>query len=143
MVGVQTLADAELEIKKGSKARAQASVTIPENQAGIQAEATLSTTDERERGAKFTADDEQIYAVQYRKISFDTFHPKDIDRAHLSTKQVWVSALKTRDNEDDQPPMIKVSLADEEWGEDFQLVSEDEAHLVLASTTTIESLNAD
>jgi hypothetical protein len=142
VVGIQIITDAMMDIGNKTSAKANASATLATGQPGADVQAKASANNTREGDTHFVAEDKQIFAIQYRKIVFDMFDPKDAEYAQLSTKQTWVSQLKTRDNDDGgQPPKIRVALGDEEPVEgDFHVVSVREGDYFVASSGTITSL---
>lgn len=65
----------------------------------------------------FVATGEQIYAVQYRKLKFDWFSSRKIDKSFLEQRNRWriVSAeLRTDDSDDEEDEdVLEVDLTDE------------------------------
>jgi hypothetical protein len=82
----------------------------------------------------FTAPGEQVYAIQYRKISFKWYWRKDIDKASLKESR-WLELGGVRgdgDEEDEEVIELLLSDLDTSGGDDNLLISEDggEAFLV-------------
>ena len=142
VVGMQTLADADINLGTAQKIDLEASVTVPEPTSGgsMNLNASGSVKDEKGRETAFTADGEQIYDIEVRKIKFGVFGAKEAENSQLSTKQVWLSTLRTRDSESDQPVQVQATLSDDEGGAGLIIVSEDDSGSVLASARTIEAI---
>jgi hypothetical protein len=93
VVGMQTVADAVLGLDSEQIRAAAAGLTVATPQPGLEVRAQASARSNNARDTQFTAENEQIYAVLYRKIHFDVFAAKDVSTAFLSTKQFWKGTL--------------------------------------------------
>jgi hypothetical protein len=88
VVGMQTLADADIKLGTARKIAAEASaeVTEPSSGGGVNLNISGNVKDETGRDTNFTADEEQIYDIEVRKIKFGLFGSKEAETSHLSTK---------------------------------------------------------
>ena len=121
-VGMQTLQDAEMELKgrKAQKEQAKASLQVSEIAAGspgpaVEVEGGHSTSWHRETG--FAAEGEQIYSIEYRKVQFRLLSSKDIDSGTLEEgsrwKIMWTMLGAPTIEQQDVKDMIEVSLGEE------------------------------
>jgi len=138
VVGLQTLADANIGTGSARGVGGTAGAPVAPGQPAADVEAKGTAMTQTERDVSFTADGEQIFAVEYCKIVLNPFRPTDIDQAHLSSRSRWQSRLKTRANQDDSLAVVQASLAAEEANENLGVVWDDGMTRILASSTTID-----
>ena len=124
VVGLQTIADAVFGLDSENVKAAATGLQLPTQQAGLDVEATASVQSARARDTQFHAQNEQIYAVQYRKIEFEILSPKDLQNSSLSTKQFWKTYLTTRGGTDeDQYTSVRLGEVDEGLDSGFEVIS--------------------
>ncbi len=120
IVGIQTLADASIDINESRASEAAAEVRPPTDQAGVEVQLEAHAKKAAKRETHFISEGEQIWAIQYRQIKLDSFLAKDPSQIHLSSNQQWVAMIKTRSTKG--TPIYTASLVDNDPGEDFQKV---------------------
>ena len=115
VVGYQTVCKVRFndQNKDSYKVDASAKARDPHTTQGV--EVSAKGTKSSNRGAKFRIDDEQIYSVQYRKVVWNFFSSKDVDKADLDENDFWVVSWKTRGNGEGTggDDVLKVSLSDD------------------------------
>lgn len=128
VVGYQTVCNARFnkEDKNSGQLDVSAKVTDPHTQAG--GEVSVAGKRALNQTARFNIKEEQIYAVQYRKIVWDLFSSKDTDKANLDDKSTWVVSWKVRGTSQETrvDEVLKVSLSEQEttFDEDLGLICE-------------------
>ncbi|KAI0378875.1 hypothetical protein F5Y04DRAFT_142121 [Hypomontagnella monticulosa] len=107
--GFRTLVDARVEQSSNRSADLEMSTAIPASLIAAAAgapiiiptidmdlSAGLTTYRISKETAKYTANGEQVFAVQYRKVRFSRFSAKRLDKAYLERGNRWHSLLQSR-----------------------------------------------
>ncbi|EYB21524.1 hypothetical protein FG05_04897 [Fusarium graminearum] len=108
--GFEALADANVSLAREDKTSLDMSVNVPSALLtaptgvpvpGLDVGAGVSVSRESSENVEYTAVGEQVFSIQYRKISFSWFSPHKVDKAHLEKGNRWVSCMSTRSGQGD------------------------------------------
>jgi hypothetical protein len=99
IVGFETLTDGVLTLNKSYGVTTGASVAVVVTGTPLDPGVGAEVAAGRERSLRITAMEEQVCAVQYRKVDFEWFRSRDLDRASLEKSSRWRIYWGTRDEE--------------------------------------------
>jgi hypothetical protein len=120
VTGYQIISDAILKTAAERAHEGEASMKATDPNTGINAQLDVKGKIKEKTKAEFTAVNEQVYAVQYRKIRLNLLSSKDMDGARLEHKNRWQVFWKAKgaanNGVDD---ILEVDLVDTDLGDNY------------------------
>lgn len=121
--GFKVLTDANVSLMRTHGANFEASVNVPSAlvggavgvpMPGLDVGAAASVSNETSKKTDYMAVGEQVFAVQYRKVSFSWLARSKVDQAYLAKGNRWISYVQARTgNEDGDEDAIECDIAEE------------------------------
>jgi hypothetical protein len=123
VVGYRTIKDSKVNHTDATGSHLSGNFEIPVSQLlapgdishiSHQVNPAISASKKKEQEAQQTykAVGEQVYAVEYRKISFEFFSKKKVDKAFLQHGSRWEIFWSSRGQEDDEDNIVEAKLVD-------------------------------
>ncbi|KAF4992643.1 hypothetical protein FGRMN_7044 [Fusarium graminum] len=121
--GFKVLTDASVSLTREHGTSFEASVNVPSALVtgamgvpipGLDAGAGVTVSRESSNKTEYTAVGEQVFAVQYRKVSFSWFSKNKVDQAYLAKGNRWVSYVQARAGQaDEDEEIIECDIVEE------------------------------
>jgi hypothetical protein len=145
IVGFETLTDGVLTLNKSYGVSTGVSAAVAATGTPLDPSVGVEVAGGRGRSLRITAMEEQVCAVQYRKVDFEWFRSRDLDKTSLENGNRWKFYWGTRDeeysgDEEDADDVLGAklmgSLKDEDMrGMERLVVSEEEEVIYVPSNT--------
>ena len=115
VVGMYTYSDAKYSHGREIAAGASAGVTDPIGTTGLNVQSSMSAT--QNARTIFTMPDEQIFAIEYRSLTWRLFRKKSVEGATLARNQweIFSGDRSKGSGQDDSGTLVQFELGDDEF----------------------------